>query len=207
MMMIAWPSLTALLPVAASSLHGGQAPIDRQALVTRHNVVLTAPDVNSPLSVGNGEFAFTADITGLQTFEAEYNAGIPLSTMAQWGFHAMPNPEGFSLSKFPLTTVDTSGRPVGYVYYEDGKSPSEWAAAASYLYNNPGRIHLGRLAMILKHSDGSEAKLEDLQDVHQELDLWTGEMRAISRWTASGWTSRHAVIRAVSLWLCKSALG
>ena len=43
-------------------------PIDRKALVTRHNPVLHQLDPLSPLSIGNGEFAFTADITGLQTF-------------------------------------------------------------------------------------------------------------------------------------------
>lgn len=42
-------------------------PIDRKALVTRHNPVLRAIDVNAPATVGNGGFAFNADITGLQT--------------------------------------------------------------------------------------------------------------------------------------------
>jgi hypothetical protein len=32
-----------------------QKPIDRQALVTRHNVVLHRFDPNDPLTVGNGE--------------------------------------------------------------------------------------------------------------------------------------------------------
>ena len=32
------------------------APIDRHALVTRHDVVLTNFDAANPLSVGNGEF-------------------------------------------------------------------------------------------------------------------------------------------------------
>ena len=44
------------------------APIDRHALVTRHDVVLTNFDTANPLSVGNGGFAFTVDATGLQTF-------------------------------------------------------------------------------------------------------------------------------------------
>jgi hypothetical protein len=37
--------------------------IDRRALVTRHIPVNTSIDSLSPFSVGNGEFAFTADIT------------------------------------------------------------------------------------------------------------------------------------------------
>ena len=155
-----------------------KTPIDRHALVTRHNVVLTNADVSSPLSVGNGEFAFTADVTGLQTFDENYSGAIPLSTLSQWGFHSMPNPQGFSLDKFQLTTLDTSGRPVGYLYDENGKTPPEGHAAASYLYANPSRLNLGRLALVLKTSDGHAARLEDLKDIHQELDLWTGELRS-----------------------------
>ncbi|MCW3099942.1 MAG: hypothetical protein JWL77_5560 [Chthonomonadaceae bacterium] len=158
--------------------------IDRRALVARHKVKLNHADIMAPLSVGNGEFAFTADVTGLQTFEAEYGTGIPLSTMAQWGFHAAPNPQNFSIETFPLTTIDTSGRPVGYLYYENGKSPKAWEAAANYLYTNPSRFHLGRVALAMKRSDGHDAALTDLTDIHQELDLWTGCLD--SRFTFDG---------------------
>jgi protein-glucosylgalactosylhydroxylysine glucosidase len=56
--------------------------IDRRALVSRHDPVLTGPDPFSPLSVGNGEFAFTADSTGLQTFLPSEEGAIPLCTMS-----------------------------------------------------------------------------------------------------------------------------
>ncbi len=173
-------TMTPSLNRAAESLSPSedQKPIDRQALVTRHNVVLTNADVSSPLSVGNGEFAFTADVTGLQTFDGHYNNTIPLSTMSQWGFHTMPNPHGYALEKFPLTTIDTGGRPVGYLYDENGRTPDEWHAAAGYLYANPSRLNLGRIALVLKTADRHEARLEDLKDIHQELDLWTGELRS-----------------------------
>src|SRR5438874_1449374 len=49
-------------------------PIDRHALVSRHKVTMTSFDPLSPLSVGNGEFAFTVDPTGLQTFPELYSA-------------------------------------------------------------------------------------------------------------------------------------
>jgi hypothetical protein len=42
--------------------------IDRAALVARHCITRTQPNAMSPLSAGNGEFAFNADISGLQTF-------------------------------------------------------------------------------------------------------------------------------------------
>jgi protein tyrosine phosphatase (PTP) superfamily phosphohydrolase (DUF442 family) len=51
--------------------------IDRRALVTRHNPTLRRADPLSPLSLGNGEFAFTADITGLQTFPRFYVSANP----------------------------------------------------------------------------------------------------------------------------------
>jgi hypothetical protein len=67
--------ILAIMPTLVWAADGSSAakdstPIDRHAMVTRHNVVLTAADVQSPLSVGNGEFAFTADATGLQTFDS-----------------------------------------------------------------------------------------------------------------------------------------
>ncbi|HEY1022471.1 MAG TPA: hypothetical protein VGE06_09150, partial [Flavisolibacter sp.] len=42
--------------------------INRKALVTRHNVVVTKADSLTSLTVGNGKFAFTVDVTGLQSF-------------------------------------------------------------------------------------------------------------------------------------------
>lgn len=69
--------------------------IDRFALVSRHNPKLRNFDLLSPLSVGNGEFAFTCDPTGLQTFAEEYKDKMPLCTMSQWGWHTAPNPKNF----------------------------------------------------------------------------------------------------------------
>jgi len=170
----AWLTATWRNVAHAKNVGVAKASINRRALVTRHNVVQTALDIKSPLSVGNGEFAFTADVTGLQTFTSEYASGMPLGTMTQWGFHTAPNPQGYSLEKFPLTYLDTGGRQVGYLYYEDKKSPPEWGQAAGYLYANPSRLNLGRVAMVLRGTDGREAQLSDLTEIRQELNLWTG---------------------------------
>src|SRR5690349_20255223 len=75
------------------------APIDRHALVTRHNPTITAVDKAAPFMVGNGNLAFTADITGLQTFQEQYSALVPLMTQAQWAWHSFPNPNGFKLAQ------------------------------------------------------------------------------------------------------------
>jgi hypothetical protein len=68
--------------------------LNRPALVHRHNPTAREFDPLSPLSLGNGEFAFTADITGLQTFPSAYEAAMPLCTMSQWGWHTQPAPAG-----------------------------------------------------------------------------------------------------------------
>ncbi|MEO6453714.1 MAG: hypothetical protein ABIN97_06585, partial [Ginsengibacter sp.] len=62
--------------------------INRKALVQRHNVVVTNADTLSALTVGNGSFAFTVDITGLQTFTKDYERGVPLGTESEWGWHS-----------------------------------------------------------------------------------------------------------------------
>ena len=70
------------------------APIDRHALVARHEVVLKNFDANNPLSAGNGQFYFTVDATGLQTFPDALEKTIPLGTLSDWGWHTIPNTNG-----------------------------------------------------------------------------------------------------------------
>ena len=64
--------------------------INRYELITRHNPKLSAVDFSSPLSVGNGDFVYTADVTGMQSLAAEYADTFPLCTMAHWGVHTLP---------------------------------------------------------------------------------------------------------------------
>src|SRR5262245_41036105 len=81
---------------AAPSLSFGTSSshrIDRRAVVRRHNPVVTQFDPYASLSVGNGEFAFTADITGLQTFAELCDKDFPNCTMAHWAWHSVANPE------------------------------------------------------------------------------------------------------------------
>lgn len=144
------------------------APIDRAGLVRRHNPVVRNVDPLSPLSLGNGEFAFTADVTGLQTFPREYESGIPLCTMSQWGWHTS-QPQGFDPSALRLTGYDTHGRAVGYATSSDGQ-----VEIYNWLRENPHRLHLGRIGLRVSLPGEAEAQATDLSDIHQELDLWTG---------------------------------
>ena len=145
--------------------------IDRHALVSRHNVVFNKPDPLTPLSVGNGEFAFTADITGLQTFPQYHQQGMPLGTYSQWGWHSLPNPEGYELTDV-LDEYSVAGRNVPYA--ADGSFSGGYSPAGTWLRENPHRLHLGQIGLRLTKSDGSLASIKDLTGTTQTLDLWAG---------------------------------
>ena len=155
------------------ALAGNGAPIDRQALVTRHNVELHQFDASNPLSVGNGEFAFTVDATGLQTFPEAFAKTTPLGTLSDWGWHTIPNTNGWDVDKFEFKTFpDLNGRLVPYCDVPGNKKTPE----INWLRANPHRLHLGQIGLVLKHADGSLATTNDLTDISQHLDLWNGEI-------------------------------
>jgi hypothetical protein len=156
------------------SVLAADAPIDRHALVSRHNPVLHALDSSSPLSVGNGEFCFTTDITGLQTFPEAYNApeATPLCTMADWGWHSFPNPQGFSMENFAYKNYDAHGRQVGYADQLKNNP------ATDYLRENPHKFNLGQIGFVLAKADGTSAKPSDITDIEQTLDLWNGTLNS-----------------------------
>ena len=145
--------------------------IDRRALVGRHNVMLDEPDPLTPLSVGNGEFVFTADITGLQTFSGYHKKGMPLCTQSQWGWHTIPNAKGYKMSDV-LEDYNVAGRMVPYA--SDGNYPRGYSPAALWLRANPHRLDLGQIGFHLTKSDGSPANIKELTNISQKLDLWSG---------------------------------
>jgi hypothetical protein len=147
--------------------------IDRHALVTRHDVVLTSFDADNPLTVGNGGFAFTVDVTGLQTFAPAFDHTTPLGTLSDWGWHSFPNPKGWTIDTFQFKEFpDLNGRRVPYADVPGNRMTPE----ARYLRNNPHRLDLGQVGLVLKHADGSLAHTNDLSDIRQKLDLWSGEI-------------------------------
>jgi hypothetical protein len=148
-------------------------PIDRHAVVSRHDVVLTNFDATNPLSVGNGGFCFTVDATGLQTFSDAFEKTTPLGTLSDWGWHTFPNPHNWSIDTFQFTDfTNLYGRPVPYADVPHNKTSPE----ISWLRENPHRLDLGRIGFALKHADGSPATPADLTDVRQTLDLWDGQI-------------------------------
>lgn len=145
-------------------------PIDRQALVTRHDPVLEKFDSESPLSVGNGEFALTVDATGLQTFPEACADTIPLGTLSHWGWHTAPNPAGWSMERYRYTVFEARGRKVSYADIPgDVRTPE-----VAWLRSNPHRLHLGQIGFRLTRADGSRAAPADLTEIRQRLRLWDG---------------------------------
>ncbi|HTS17252.1 MAG TPA: glycoside hydrolase family 65 [Verrucomicrobiae bacterium] len=155
-------------------------PIDRHALVTRHDPSVRQFDAESPLSVGNGEFAFTADVTGLQTFAEAFDNTTPLGTLSQWGWHTFPNPNGWSIDKFMYKMFDVFGREVGYADVPHNQHTPE----IDWLRANPHRLHLGRIGFVLTKADGSAAQTNDLGGIEQILDMWDGDL--VSDFTLEG---------------------
>lgn len=131
--------------------------IDRQALVGRHNPHVTAIDSLSALSVGNGTFMFTADITGLQSFTEQYAGGIPLNTEADWGWHSFSN----VLNLKPEQALGADGYPA------IGKVDATAGAAIDYFTLNDHRINLGSIGF-------EDFSMDAVSDPDQTLDLYTG---------------------------------
>src|SRR5258708_4710452 len=164
-------------PLSGDDISGSGSPtgnsafpaIDRKSLLDRHSPSLYKLDPLSPLSVGNGEFAFTADITGLQTFPRPYENAMPLCTMSQWGWHTLPFPSGLDPQAFRLTQYDPHGRQVGYQTGSEGQGE-----LYKWLRENPHRLHLGMVGLRLLLSGGRQAEPSDISSVEQRLDLWTG---------------------------------
>lgn len=151
----------------------GTQPIDRKEVVQRHNIDLYQADTLASITVGNGAFAYTADITGMQTFYKDYEHGVPLGTESEWGWHSFPNTEHYE-RKEAYRYVTQQGRQVSYTAQQ--KTPPHAKAAVDYFRLNPHRLQLGNIGLVLYKKDGALAALSDLKEIHQHFDLWTGTL-------------------------------
>ena len=149
--------------------------INRQAVTSRNNPVVTEADPLSALSVGNGHIAATVDFTGLQSFPETYKDGLPLNTMSDWGWHSFDNTEH-------VTTADTEkafdlGHGHSEVYAVEFKQAgTRNKAATDYFRVNPHRLNLGTLGFVFKDRNGNSIGIEDIHDIKQELQLWHGKI-------------------------------
>jgi hypothetical protein len=169
-------SLAALLLTPLAALHAADAPtpaakskIDRHALVTRHNI--TWNNVDGRLPLGNGEFCFGADGTGLQTFSG--------NSMSHWGWHSFPLPKGWTPDRVPSTGTFQKGRNVGGDNY-----PSGTDAICNWMIDNPHIMNLGRLRLM---RGDHVLTPNDITGLKRTLDLWTGVQ------TSHYWIAGHEV--------------
>ncbi|MDE7419803.1 MAG: hypothetical protein K2N35_06310 [Muribaculaceae bacterium] len=171
-------TVAANLFVATAIMSGcssNSGKIDRYALVTRNNPHVTTIDTMASLTVGNGGFAFTADVTGLQTFPEIYSAGVPLGTMSDWGWHSFPNTEDYKFDETLKGYDFGRGRTELYSvqFKEDGRNKE----AANYYRENPHRLHLGAIGF-------HDMDAESLSGIDQTLDMWNGVIN--SKFISSG---------------------
>ena len=151
--------------------------IDRQAVVSRHDI--DWPDLLGQIPLGNGNFAFNADGTGLQTFGG--------NTMSHWCWHSFPLPQGARQEDVVPWAAVEKGRLKGagtYPLFEDWHSQHRFQRENGYgvttppplledwLAFNPHPLNLGRLGFV--DAGGQRLDVEDCQSVFRHLDLWTG---------------------------------
>ncbi|MCD0477932.1 hypothetical protein LPB90_05660 [Chryseobacterium sp. LC2016-29] len=166
--------------------------IDRRKVVQRHNVVNTKADTLSTLTVGNGKFAYTVDITGMQSFPEYYKNGVSLGTQSEWGWNSFPNTENYKFEE-TLKPYDFNNDGRKALYSVQIKEPKRNKKAVEYFRVNQHRLQLGNIGIELIKKDGQKAKISDLQNINQKIDLWTGiitsefslEGTPVKVWTAS----------------------
>lgn len=152
------------------------ASIDREAVLFRNSPVITTADPLTSLTVGNGHFATTVDVTGLQTYVDDYKQGVPLNAMSDWGWHTFPNKDNLTPTETEKSFDLGHGHPevyaVEYKKAEDGRHK----LATEYFRVNPHRLNLGAVGLQLQDKSGHPIALKSLTDIHQTLNLWQGEI-------------------------------
>lgn len=161
------------------------ALINRRLLISQFNPTRNTSSDITPMQVGNGNFAFGADVTGLQTFQ-------PFGILSSWGWKNDSLPPGVTqadVENYKGVSWLNHGRPVRYDF--GGGNPIE-----QWLISNPNRVNLGRIGLQFLDARGNvltNVTESDLKDMLQKLDLWTGTIS--SSFTFEG---EEVVVQVVS---------
>lgn len=131
-------------------------PIDRYALVARHDI--DWPSLEGQIPLGNGNFTFNADGTGLETVGG--------NTMCHWCWHNFPLPPGVTKSEIRPWGTPDHGRLTSPTTTRDPEPIADWE------YNNPQPLNLGRIGFISQ--EGERLTAEELRVDSRRLALWTG---------------------------------
>ena len=92
-MMHVFSRMRLLLTICLLTATVSYAAIDRRTIVSRYNLVRNASSASTPMQVGNGNFAFGMDATGLQTFQ-------PFAILSSWGWKNDSLPDGKLFCRF-----------------------------------------------------------------------------------------------------------
>lgn len=163
--------------IVLTSLVVQSAALDRHAVVSRYNPSRSgnATNFTTPMQVGNGRFAFGADLTGLQSI-------LPFSIMSSWGFKNDSLPANRTVADVEDYRGQSWYNHGRLVEYDFGGDPEieQWLTA------NPNRVNLGRTGFVLLQSDDTEMSVtaDDISNASQTLDLWTGNIT--SQFTLDG---------------------
>jgi hypothetical protein len=167
--------LSGLLLLGCASAQKSET-IDRKALLARNNPHVESFDSLASLSVGNGEFAFTVDASGLQTFPELYDSGVPLGTQSQWGWHSFANTGDYRPDE-ALREFDFHGHPE--LYACQFREPGRQHDASEYLRANPHRLHLGQIG--LTAVSGPALSPDRFSNIDQRLNLADGTITSSYR--------------------------
>lgn len=182
--------------------------IDRRKLVRRHNPVLTAAHQTNVLTLGNGDFAVSVDVTGLQTFASAHELRPDPRRVVTDGLGGLPSQPArdFSVDDFqiPLRTQSTChwyrtrpDRPVspdeattsyptahGPVPYLDRMGLQRPADPIGDSFVAGAWLHFNprraHLGRLTLLTPGSAAPTDPsaLASIRAELDLWSGSVSA-----------------------------
>ena len=181
------------------------AAIDREAVVHRHFPVANNITATSFLALGNGQFGFAVDGTGLQTFNRTQPSLCLLSDMHWYTTpYTGPGPDPWTAAMgggvfVDLNTTTNTGaqRTVRYPVNCSGGEACHWLAA------NPSRLDLGQLKFV--GSGGVDLAIADVTDVNQTLDIWEGVMSSTWVHTPSGTRVHAETVRIAFAYGCIGA--
>ncbi len=164
---------TLLILIIFSCTNELEQPIDRYSLVTRNNITVEEFEPLASLAVGNGNFSFTTDITGLQTFYKEYEDGVSLGTMSNWGWHSNLNVNDYKISE-TYKYFEIEGRQVPFEHQLNDNDRE--VSATNYFRENAHRLHLGIIRLKIIKENGEEIEIDDIINPVHKLDMWSGKV-------------------------------
>ena len=125
----------------------------------------------TPFSVGNGDFAFTVDGTGLQSAWIGEDAVTPTLTMSNFGWHRYPKASR-DYSKLRLQEFDANGRKIGYMTDSSGQE-----MLFDDLRQNPHKFNLAKIGLSLPdwpQNPDRKVVFRGITNLKQVLNIYEG---------------------------------